>query len=648
MDGGAVGARAPDEGTAFEVQVRAGLARLHDLPALQRLPLARLAAPPRDASASARRTLGAGRALQRALLEAVEALRPVGLVAGAEAGPAAVRGAARRHRLLGLRYVEALPAAETQRRLSLGRSEYFREHRRAVAAVAAVLRDRWGGDSGDAPEEPGASAGVEPVPGAEPAPAGLLAELTSFVGRERELAEVAALLKAHRLVTLTGPGGVGKTRLALRVAAAHAIDGAPGAVAVGAGRPAAPGAATVAGGACFVPLAAVGDPGLLLSAIAHALGVREAGARPLRSLVEERLGARETLLVLDNLEHLLAAAPVVSGLLGACPGLRVLATSRAVLRVSGEHAYAVPPLALPDAGLLRGPSGTDPVPAAGLECADAVRLFVARAQAVRAGFALTADNARAVAEVCHRLDGLPLAIELAAARTALLDPPTLLTRLEHRLPLLTGGVRDAPARQQTLRDTVAWSYDLLSAAEQTLFRRLGVFAGGFTLEAAEAVCGDPELPGPEPDGGAGWPATAPPPVAGTGVDRLTPPPPCGSTLDVLEALHGLVDKSLVQRDSRAAPAGDAAVEARYVMLETIREFALERWAGGGGGAGAAPHETGPRLSEWCDADPAEESSRLAGRGAVRKRTPGRGTPPTSSGWRRPGSRSCAAPRSWSG
>jgi len=398
--------------------------------------------------------------------------------------------------------------------------------------------------------------------------------LSSLVGRERETAAVRDLIlrDGERLVTLIGPGGVGKTRLALRV-----LDEIAG---------------RFADGAVFVPLAAVTDPEMVPAAIASELGVHEVGDRPVLDSLIGLLRERTLLLVLDNLEQVVQAAPTVADLLAACPDLVVLATSRAALRVSGECEFPVPPLAIPDhaSGAAHDPADTD-----------AIRLFVLRARSVDSEFALTADNAPVVAAICRRLDGLPLAIELAAARAKVLSPQALLARLEGRLDLLAHGPRDLPARQRTMRDAVAWSYDLLSDDEQRLFRRLSVFVGGFSLEAAEGVAVLPEGESLRSGGAAplrGWryaqgespsaqgvqerddgsiPAPHPPsppesaqrtspPEAAT---RL-PPPERSGTLFVFDGITTLVDHSLVR------PTGAASGEPRFEMLETISAYGRER------------------------------------------------------------------------
>jgi len=353
-----------------------------------------------------------------------------------------------------------------------------------------------------------------PARESEPRPNNLPVQRTAFIGREHEAAGLRQLLSRVdvQLVTLTGPGGIGKTRLALQVAGEIA-DQFPG-------------------GVWFVALSAIGERGLIASTIAQAVGVRETGnTSPQENLIEYVGGlSQPMLLLLDNFEHLVSAAPVIAQLLTAGPKLKVVVTSQAPLHVYGEHEFPVPPLALPD------PKSTPPLEV--LSRLPAVALFVERAKAVKHEFTLTKENAPAVAAICSRLDGLPLAIELAAARIKLLSPSAMLARLESRLNLLTGGARDLPTRQQTLRNTVDWSYGLLNGAEQTLFRRLSVFTGGCTLEGVEAVC--------DTKGNLG--------------------------LDVLDGMASMVDKSLVQQVEQVDK------ETRFFMLSTIREYALERLA----------------------------------------------------------------------
>ena len=333
--------------------------------------------------------------------------------------------------------------------------------------------------------------------------------LTPLVGREGEVEAAAMFLRRSelRLLTMTGPGGVGKTRLALTVATSLQQ--------------------AFADGICFVALAPVSDPDLVIPTIAQALGLKEVGDQALFELVVAFLQEKRLLLVLDNFEQIVAGAPRLPDLLSACPQLKMLVTSRALLRVQGEHEFPVSPLALPD------PTQLPDVKS--LSYYAAVALFVQRAQALKPDFELTEENTSPVAAICMRLDGLPLAIELAAARIKLLPPLALLARLTHRLQVLTGGRQDAPARQQTLRNTIAWSYDLLSAREQQLFRRLSVFVGGCTLEAAEAVCGTPG----------------------------------DTSSSILDGVASLLDKSLLLQIEHRSD------EPRLALLETIREYGQE-------------------------------------------------------------------------
>jgi predicted ATPase len=389
-------------------------------------------------------------------------------------------------------------------------------------------------------------------------------QLTSFVGRESDLADLVALLAAGaaradgpRLVTLTGPGGCGKTRLAVETARAVA------------GR--------FRDGVRLVDLAGLADPELVPQAVAAALGLREESNRPVVVSLRDAVRVRHLLLVLDNCEHLLAACAVLAAdLLQTGPAIVVLATSRQVLGIAGEVVRQVPPLPVPPPP---GPPAGGP--AASLDAYPAVRLFVDRAVAAAPDFSLTAANAAAVAEVCRRLDGLPLALELAAARVRGLPVEDLAARLDQRLRLLTAGNPAAPPRQRTLRATLDWSFDLLLPEEQILFRRLAVFADGFSLEAAETVCSGP-------------------PAAPADLDRDA----------VLDGLISLVDKSLVQL--RPSPGGGAW---RYWLLDSMRQYARERLIAAGEadalGArhcawcfhlaeGAATGLTGPRQTDWLD------------------------------------------------
>jgi predicted ATPase/DNA-binding XRE family transcriptional regulator len=340
--------------------------------------------------------------------------------------------------------------------------------------------------------------------------ASLPVPLTSFIGREREVAEIGNLVHARRLVTLTGPGGVGKTRLALQVAHAGMGDGV--------------------GEVRFVELSALADAGLLPHKIVASLGLREQSGRPVLATLVDYFGHRRALLVLDTCEHLVdACAELAEALLRGCPSLHVLATSREVLGLPVETAWRVPSLSLPHVG-----SPTDPSAASRSE---AVRMFVERVGQSLPGFEVTQRNAEAIARVCRRLDGIPLAIELAAARVNVLGLDGITAHLDDALHLLRGGKRTAPTRQQTLAATIEWSYRLLSEAERLLFRRLAVFGGGWTLEAAERVC--------------------------TGGDILAD--------DVLDLLGRLIDKSLV-----LAETGSDGLSVRYFELDTLRQYGTER------------------------------------------------------------------------
>lgn len=347
-------------------------------------------------------------------------------------------------------------------------------------------------------------AGLRQPPSERPVTAPLPTPATRLIGRERELDEVERLLSLPdvRLVTITGPGGIGKTRLALEAGARAS--------------------AQFANGVVFIGLAALSDHALVTPTIAEALGIKEQAGATLAQTLADALRSQELLLVLDNLEQVLEAAPALADLLVAVPRLKLLGTSRARLRLSGEYVYLLPPLAVPE------PTELDDLDA--VSKSPAVVLFSERAGAVKPGFALTAETASTVAEICTRLEGVPLAIELASARIRMLSAGALLERLGRRLPLLTQGAWDLPARQQTLRATIDWSYGLLSQSEQTLFAQLGVFVGGWSLESAELVC--------EPG-------------------------------DVFQALTGLLDNSLVRDEATFG-------EPRYRMLETVREYALEK------------------------------------------------------------------------
>jgi len=392
----------------------------------------------------------------------------------------------------------------------------------------------------------GLPADFPPLKTLEAAPNNLPTQLTSFIGRDDQVREATQLLARSRLLTLTGPGGTGKTRLSLEIAAGVLDE--------------------FADGVYFVPLSAVHDPELVASAIAQALAISTTGSRrPIDALLEH-LREKHILLVLDNFEQVIKAAPIATQLLGGSAGLRVLVSSRTALRVSGEQEFPVPPLALPDLKAL--PS------LAALSQFEAVRLFIERAVAVKPDFQATNENAPAIAGICERVDGLPLAIELAAARIKLFSPPALLGRLEKSLNALGGGTRDAPARQQTLRGAILWSYDMLDDGSRRLLARFSVFARGGSLAQADPVCGPPGD------------------VGGDTVDRL----------------DQLAEQSLLRR----LPDFD---EPRFLMLQTIRDFAIERLEESGEShtirdrhveafialaQAAQPHLFGPQRREWLD------------------------------------------------
>jgi predicted ATPase/DNA-binding XRE family transcriptional regulator len=402
------------------------------------------------------------------------------------------------------------PFPETVRRLADGLGLNDAERAELTVAARPELAGSAPPAKAVAPATRGTGApATPPTTPSPPHPRRLPVPPTRLVGREGEVANLVALLRRPdvRLVTLIGPGGVGKTRLALAVAEELAADFSDGAV--------------------WVEVAAAREPALVIAAVAHALGIRESGGTPLAAALGTTLAGRDLLLVLDNFEQVLPAAIEVAGWLAAAPALKILVTSRERLHLRGEREIPIAPLALPASP----PAGASKPPLEGLAGVPAVRLFVERAEEARHGFVLSTENAGAIAEIVRRLDGLPLAIELAAARVRMFSAPELLDRLGQRLPVLTEGALDLPARQRTLDAAIAWSHDLLRVEEQALFRRLSVFAGGFTLESAEAV---------------------------------------GGAADAFALLASLVDKSLV----RQVEGRDGRV--RFAPLETVREFAAQR------------------------------------------------------------------------
>src|SRR5438876_2813097 len=432
-------------------------------------------------------------------------------------------------------------------------------------ATPEELRERIANDLAQLLTERFTTSAETPVP-ARLAP--LPVPRRRLIDREQERAQAQALLQQEDvgLVTLTGPGGVGKTRLAVQVAA----DLVP----------------QFTDGVAFISLASLKDPTLVVPTVARALGVSQTGDDSLDERLLEYLQPRDVLLVIDNAEQLISAAPLATQYLELAPRLKLLVTSREPLRVRAEQIVPVPPLALPDPAHLPDLEHLVQIPA--------VALFVERACEARPDFTLTSENAAPIVEICQRLDGLPLALELAAAVLSLLPPAALLARLERRRPLLTRGARDLPGRQQTLRNTIAWSYDLLEEGEQQLFRRLSVSAGGFTLEIVQAVCvfaADETSSPAQADDGA-----------------------------VLEQLAHLLDKSLVQ-----AQQGTGG-EPRFTLLETIREYAAEQLAASGEEAAvqerhahyflklaeeAEPHLFRPEWESWLEQLSREDANLLA-------------------------------------
>ena len=508
----ATGDRADSPSRRLVTLVRDALLHLHDLPYLETHSLG--GSIPSDQVARAH---GPGGALRRSLSEAIEALRPP-----TDASPHS--HAWRTYELLRERYLESRLAVDVQARLGISKSEYHRDHRAALEGVAVLLRARWGfGPDGAVVEGPSAPGGLRVATASEREwdlgdggngrrRHNLPGARTTFVGREREAAEVRSLLGTSRLLTLTGTGGCGKTRLAVE-AGRSLLD-------------------AYYDGVWLVELAPLADPLLLAQTVAFTFGVQEQAGQGAVSALKTYLHARHLLLVLDNCEHLVGACAELSdALLNACPRLTILATSRQPLGVQGETTLRVPSLSSPPAEEARSREAVLQV----VLSHDASRLFLDRARSALPSFAPSESNVSAIGEICRRLDGIPLAIELAAARVRVLSPDQIASRLDHDFHLLTSGSRTALPRQQTLKASVDWSHDLLPEEERVLLRRLPVFAGGFSLEAAEAVC------------------------AGGGIEEL----------EVVNLLAQLVEKSLVEAETGE---GDT----RYRLLEPVRQYSWHR------------------------------------------------------------------------
>lgn len=485
-----------DRAASFAELVRDALDHLYDVPFLQTHPLGAHVRASKDASGKS-----GGHSLQVALRDAIAAF-------GAD------NRQARSYQVLQLRYVEALDVSEACVRLGIGRTEFYRNQRVGLAALVALLQDRWAVAASSGPSTASLLAIVR---NSELSPPRLPQPLTRLIGRDPEVASIGDQLGSHRLVTLTGPGGVGKSRLGLAVAARlqHGF----------------------ADGVWLVQLAQVSDPNLVASAVADRFDLREVSHEPILTTLIRMMLERQLLLLLDNCEQVIAGcASCAEAILQSCPGVRIVVTSREPLGISGEVVRGVPPLVVP--------STDHPLAPERLAEVDSVRLFVERVRATRPEFTLTDANAPATARLCARLDGIPLAIELAAARRAVVSVEQIASRLDDRFALLTTGSRTGLPRHQTLRATVDWSYDLLSDPEQALFRRVSVFDGPWSLEAAEQV-------GPDavPDG----------------LVRRE---------QVLDLLGRLVSRSLVQATTIGG-------ETCYQLLETLRAYGRDRLAESG-------------------------------------------------------------------